>query len=95
MCLRPESTLASHANENEFACTAGLIFFLPKTRFFFFFPLFMCVLVTQEDKDASFTSYIFVLLFLFRARKDSEVTLDANKYMSLVRVLSKHGKVEG
>lgn len=55
----------------------------------------MCVLVTQEDKDANFTSYIFVLLFLFRARKDSEVTLDANKYMSLVRVLSKHGRVEG
>uniref|UniRef100_A0AAR2K645 Leucine-rich PPR motif-containing protein, mitochondrial n=1 Tax=Pygocentrus nattereri TaxID=42514 RepID=A0AAR2K645_PYGNA len=28
------------------------------------------------------------------ARKDSEVALDANKYMSLVKVLSKHGKLE-
>lgn len=42
----------------------------------------------------SFTSHICTLL-LSSARKDSEVTLDANKYMSLVRVLTKHGRVEG
>lgn len=31
----------------------------------------------------------------FRARKDSEVSLDAQKYAALVRVLSKNGKLEG
>ncbi|XP_016400889.1 leucine-rich PPR motif-containing protein, mitochondrial-like [Sinocyclocheilus rhinocerous] len=31
---------------------------------------------------------------IIRARKDSEVALDAQKYVALVRVLSKHGKLE-
>lgn len=34
-------------------------------------------------------------LWRFRAHKDSEVALDAQKYVALVRVLSKHGKLEG
>lgn len=34
-------------------------------------------------------------LWRFRAHKDSEIALDAQKYVALVRVLSKHGMLEG
>lgn len=63
----------------------------------FIYPgkLCVCVFVLYLSICQKCMYIIFVLSLLSRARKDSEVTLDANKYMSLVRVLSKHGRVEG
>lgn len=60
--------------------------------------IFKWAIHIQSMKNVTNEKFICQPVFTvssFRARKDSEVALDAQKYVALVRVLSKHGKLEG